>query len=193
MPADRGTPSRPCSPLEIPPRACRSLQPPPCTLKTRAARRNWIRVPVLIYGSFVVATMVPILAELATHSGEGRGQARDGRAAGYGGQRGSFALFSAGHQVQQGVECLSFSLLFMMFPGRPAPTRLLAALFACPVCHPSTLRCPAARSGAAPGYNAAVVTGFYVPYLLLPLLMVVRMALNSEPFGSQPAAKHKQR
>lgn len=34
-----------------------------------AARRNWIRIPALIYGSFVVATMFPILAELATHTG----------------------------------------------------------------------------------------------------------------------------
>lgn len=36
-----------------------------------AERCNWIRIPVIIYGSFVVATLVPILAELATHSAPG--------------------------------------------------------------------------------------------------------------------------
>ena len=35
-----------------------------------AGRKNWIRIPAILYGSFVTATMVPILAELATHTGE---------------------------------------------------------------------------------------------------------------------------
>ena len=32
-----------------------------------AERRNWIRIPAIAYGSFVSATMVPILTELAFH------------------------------------------------------------------------------------------------------------------------------
>ena len=34
------------------------------------ARRNWLRAPAMLYGAFVTATMLPILAELATHRGE---------------------------------------------------------------------------------------------------------------------------
>lgn len=32
-----------------------------------AKRQNWIRIPAIIYGSFVVSTMVPILTELYHH------------------------------------------------------------------------------------------------------------------------------
>jgi hypothetical protein len=35
-----------------------------------AAKRNWLRIPAILYGSFVSATMLPILAELITHTGE---------------------------------------------------------------------------------------------------------------------------
>lgn len=35
------------------------------------ARKNWIRIPAILYGSFVSATMVPILAELAMHTAPG--------------------------------------------------------------------------------------------------------------------------
>jgi fructose-specific phosphotransferase system IIC component len=35
------------------------------------ARKNWIRIPAIIYGSFVVATMVPILAALGAHEAPG--------------------------------------------------------------------------------------------------------------------------
>lgn len=38
-------------------------------LNEPAARRNWIRAPAMLYGAFVTATMVPILAELAAHTG----------------------------------------------------------------------------------------------------------------------------
>ena len=34
-------------------------------------KQNWIRIPSLIYGSFVCATMVPILATLSLHTGPG--------------------------------------------------------------------------------------------------------------------------
>lgn len=34
-------------------------------------RRNWIRIPAIIYGSFVCATMVPILTVLATTKAPG--------------------------------------------------------------------------------------------------------------------------
>lgn len=53
--------------------------------------------------------------------------------------------------------------------------------------------CAAPRLPAAPGYNAAAVTAFYAPYLLLPLLIVVSMALTPEPFpAQQPQRKGKQ-
>lgn len=53
------TPAQPRSPW--PP----SLSPhaPP------AGRKNWIRIPSILYGAFVSATMLPILAELAVHRG----------------------------------------------------------------------------------------------------------------------------
>ena len=65
-------------------------------------RQNWIRIPAIIYGSFVVATMVPILGALAAHT--------------------------------------------------------------------------------APGYNAAPVVGFYLPYLIVPALLVGVMATTPVPF-----------
>lgn len=34
-------------------------------------RANWIRIPAIIYGSFVCATMVPILTVIATHKEPG--------------------------------------------------------------------------------------------------------------------------
>ena len=36
-----------------------------------ALKRNWIRIPAIIYGSFVVASMVPILTVIATHQEAG--------------------------------------------------------------------------------------------------------------------------
>jgi len=38
------------------------------------ARREWIRVPLVAYGGFVTATMVPILSELALAEGLGAGK-----------------------------------------------------------------------------------------------------------------------
>ncbi|GAB4814052.1 hypothetical protein N2152v2_001098 [Parachlorella kessleri] len=73
-------------------------------------RRNWIRIPAIAYGSFVSATMVPILTELANHK--------------------------------------------------------------------------------APFYNPAVVVAFYAPYLIMPLLMAVTMAVTPHPFPQQPG-RHK--
>eukprot|EP00887_Chlorella_sp_A99_P002386 scaffold10.g2386.t1 len=67
------------------------------------ARKNWIRIPALIYGSFVASTMVPILAVLSTHR--------------------------------------------------------------------------------APGYDPLVVTGFYLPYAVVPSIIVIYMALVERPFG----------
>ncbi len=72
-----------------------------------ATRANWIRIPAIIYGSFVTATMVPILGALAAHT--------------------------------------------------------------------------------APGYVAAPVLGFYLPYLLIPAALVAVMAANPVPFkGGAP-------
>ncbi|KAL4429047.1 hypothetical protein ABPG77_006086 [Micractinium sp. CCAP 211/92] len=34
-------------------------------------RKNWIRIPAILYGAFVTATMLPILAELALHEAPG--------------------------------------------------------------------------------------------------------------------------
>lgn len=34
-----------------------------------AGKKNWIRIPAVFYGAFVSATMLPILAELAAHTG----------------------------------------------------------------------------------------------------------------------------
>ena len=76
-------------------------------------RKNWIRIPAIIYGSFVVATMFPILAELAAHT--------------------------------------------------------------------------------APGYNSLPVIGFYLPYLIVPLLLVVVMAATPAPFPSSSPKKKKRK
>lgn len=67
-------------------------------------RKNWIRIPAIIYGSFVTATMVPILGALAAHS--------------------------------------------------------------------------------APGYNKVAVIGFYIPYLIVPALLVAVMAASPRPFAT---------
>lgn len=67
-------------------------------------RKNWIRIPAIIYGSFVTATMLPIMGALAAHD--------------------------------------------------------------------------------APGYNKAAVIGFYTPYLVVPALLVVVMAVNVRPFAT---------
>lgn len=40
------------------------------TARRPAGRKNWIRIPAILYGAFVTATMLPILAELALHEGE---------------------------------------------------------------------------------------------------------------------------
>ncbi|KAI7843617.1 hypothetical protein COHA_002857 [Chlorella ohadii] len=34
-------------------------------------KKNWIRIPAIFYGAFVTSTMLPILAELAVHTGPG--------------------------------------------------------------------------------------------------------------------------
>ena len=57
-----------------------------------ARRRDWVRIPAILYGSFVSATMVPILAELAAHDEPG---------------------------YQRGV-LLSFYLPYLLFPGAMA-------------------------------------------------------------------------
>ncbi|KAG7670360.1 putative Sigma intracellular receptor 2 [Nannochloris sp. 'desiccata'] len=67
-------------------------------------RKNWIRIPAIIYGSFVTATMIPIMGALAAHD--------------------------------------------------------------------------------APGYNKVAVIGFYMPYLVIPALLVVVMAANVKPFAT---------
>jgi EXPERA (EXPanded EBP superfamily) len=67
-------------------------------------RKNWIRVPAIIYGSFVIGTMFPILGALAAHE--------------------------------------------------------------------------------APGYNKIGVIGFYLPYLIIPALLVIVMAANVKPFAT---------
>lgn len=74
-------------------------------------KKNWIRIPAIIYGSFVTATMVPILGALAAHTG--------------------------------------------------------------------------------PGYNKVAVIGFYLPYLIIPALLVVVMAANPKPFTNGSAGKRK--
>ena len=96
-----------------PPPACGHLAPQPRPAPPApAAKKNWIRTPALVYSSFVVATMVPILAELAAHR--------------------------------------------------------------------------------APGYNPLVVTAFYLPYLLVPLLILGKMAASREPFPSTPRLEQYQ-
>ena len=47
---------------------------------------------------------------------------------------------------------------------------------------PSTQPCPP-LPGAAPGYNPAVVTSFYLPYLVVPALLALHMAAVPQPFG----------
>jgi hypothetical protein len=42
---------------------------------------------------------------------------------------------------------------------------------------------------AAHGYNAAVVTAFYAPYLIVPLLLALHMAATPQPFGSSKAKR----
>ena len=39
--------------------------------------------------------------------------------------------------------------------------------------------------GAAPGYQPAIVTAFYAPYLLVPLLLALHMAASPRPFGAR--------
>lgn len=66
-----------------------------------ATRKNWIRIPAIIYGSFVCATMVPILTVLATH-----------RAAGY--KPGALIAFYMPYLVVP-------ALLVMVMAGTPQP------------------------------------------------------------------------
>ena len=69
-------PSAPLLPAPLPPSAgvAAAARPQQPTLfylaRCCAAGKNWIRAPAMLYGSFVTATMLPILAELATHQGE---------------------------------------------------------------------------------------------------------------------------
>jgi hypothetical protein len=76
----------PCAPHPLPPCCCWRRCPvlllvplllpvpniPPWYRLARrcAAGKNWIRAPAMLYGSFVTATMLPILAELSMHQGE---------------------------------------------------------------------------------------------------------------------------
>lgn len=42
---------------------------PPFRLCPATGKKNWIRIPAVFYGAFVTATMLPILVELAAHTG----------------------------------------------------------------------------------------------------------------------------
>ena len=64
-------PSAHMSPLRTQRAVRHARVPDGALLHPAAARRNWIRIPGIIYGSFVVATMVPILTVLATHQTPG--------------------------------------------------------------------------------------------------------------------------
>ncbi len=44
---------------------------------------------------------------------------------------------------------------------------------------------------AAPGYNPAIVTAFYAPYLVVPLLLALHMAWTPQPFDSHGGRKAK--
>ena len=39
------------------------------------------------------------------------------------------------------------------------------------------------RARAAPGYQPAIVTAFYLPYLLVPATLALHMAATPAPFG----------
>ena len=44
---------------------------------------------------------------------------------------------------------------------------------------------PRPPAAAAPGYQPAIVTAFYAPYLVVPLLLALHMAVSPRPFGAR--------
>lgn len=98
----------------------------------------------MLYGAFVTATMVPILAELALH-------------------RGGWAVVR-----RYGACQVARRLPLPHCCCRPLPT-----------------------TPAGPGYRPEVVTAFYLPYLLVPLMLALHMAATPQPFGRGGAAKPK--
>ena len=82
--------------------------------------RNWIRIPMIVYGSHVATTMVPILGELVAFAAARHDDAAD-----------------------------------LLLPPQARRWGLVA---------------------------------IYMPYLVMPLLLTIYMAANSEPFGPSSAA-----
>lgn len=111
--------------------------------------------------------MLPILAELATHTGaRAGGRARWLLWKACLGRAGWRATCGAAFAARSGEAAAPAPRTHLQNPhARPAP------------------RNPPCTLAAAPGYQPAVVTAFYLPYLLLPATLALHMAATPAPFG----------